>query len=111
DTVRPPPRLPPRPLRRQILKISQQAHLGGKPCSGACYNETDFAPAVCGIVKMPAAAARISPAGGLGVPRPRQMDATKLNPKIDVPADALKILAELSQEIHAALNLEECLPN
>jgi hypothetical protein len=45
------------------LKISQQAHLGGKPRSGACYNETDLAPAVCGIVKMLAAAARISPAG------------------------------------------------
>ena len=39
------------------------------------------------------------------------MDATKLNPKIDVPADALKILAELSQEINASLNLDEVLPN
>jgi len=38
------------------------------------------------------------------------MDATKLNPKIDVPADALKILAELSQEINASLNLDEVLP-
>src|SRR6202021_1521017 len=111
DTVRHPPRLPPRPLRRKILKISQQAHLGGKPRPPCLYNETDFAPAVCGIVKMPAAAARISPAGGLGVPRHRQMDATKLNPKIDVPADALKILAELSQEINASLNLDEVLPN
>src|ERR1700734_1629011 len=48
---------------------------------------------------------------GLGVPRNNQMDATKLNPKIDVPADALKILAELSQEINASLNLDEVLPN
>jgi sigma-B regulation protein RsbU (phosphoserine phosphatase) len=39
------------------------------------------------------------------------MDATKLNPKIDVPADALKILAELSQEINASLNLDEVLPS
>ena len=39
------------------------------------------------------------------------MDAAKLNPKIDVPDDALKILAELSQEINASLNLDEVLPN
>src|SRR5271154_1313524 len=39
------------------------------------------------------------------------MDAAKLNSKIDVPADALKILAELSQEINASLNLDEVLPN
>jgi hypothetical protein len=45
------------------LKISQQAHLGGEPRAGACYNEMDFAPAVSGIVKMPDAAARISSAG------------------------------------------------
>jgi hypothetical protein len=45
------------------LKISQQAHLGGRPRAGACYNETDFAPADSGVVKMLAAAARISPAG------------------------------------------------
>jgi hypothetical protein len=45
------------------LKISQQVHLGGKPRAGACYNETDFAPADSGVVKMLAAAARISPAG------------------------------------------------
>ena len=39
------------------------------------------------------------------------MDAAKLNPKLDVPADALKILAELSQEINASLNLDEVLPS
>src|ERR1700719_1252998 len=39
------------------------------------------------------------------------MDSTQLNSKIDVPADALKILAELSQEINASLNLDEVLPN
>ena len=37
------------------------------------------------------------------------MDAAKLNPKIDVPDDALKILAEISQEINASLNLDEVL--
>jgi hypothetical protein len=45
------------------LKISQQAYLGGKRYIPACYNETDSAPAVSGTLKMPAAAARISPAG------------------------------------------------
>jgi hypothetical protein len=45
------------------LKISQQVHLGGKPSIPACYNDIDFAPAVSGIVKMPAAAARVSPVG------------------------------------------------
>jgi len=45
------------------LKISEQAQLGDKRSIPACYNETDFALAVSGIVKMPAAAARISPAG------------------------------------------------
>src|ERR1700740_2980588 len=39
------------------------------------------------------------------------MDAAKLNPKLDVPADALKVLAEISQEINASLNLDEVLPN
>jgi hypothetical protein len=45
------------------LKISRQAHLGGGPPAPACYNEIDFVPAVFGIVKMPAAAVLISPAG------------------------------------------------
>jgi hypothetical protein len=45
------------------LKISQQAHLGRKPSTPACYNESDSAPAVSGILKMPAAEARISLAG------------------------------------------------
>jgi hypothetical protein len=45
------------------LKISRQAHLGGKPRAAACYNEMDFAPAVSGTLKMPDAAAGISSAG------------------------------------------------
>jgi phosphoserine phosphatase RsbU/P len=38
------------------------------------------------------------------------MDAAKLNAKGEVPAEALAILAELSQEINASLNLDEVLP-
>ena len=95
------------PFQRQILKTSKQAHLGGKPSTPACYNEMDFARAVSGVVKMPAAERMHFPGGGRGVPRHNEMDAAKLNPKIDVPADALKILAELSQEINASLNLDE----
>ncbi len=40
-----------------------------------------------------------------------QMDAAKPTSKLDVPADALKVLAELSQEINASLNLDEVLPS
>src|SRR5580658_10851722 len=39
------------------------------------------------------------------------MDSTKLNTKIDMPAETLSILAEISQEINASLNLDEVLPN
>src|SRR5271169_4342291 len=39
------------------------------------------------------------------------MDAAKPISKLDVPADALKVLAELSQEINASLNLDEVLPS
>ncbi|MGB0037119.1 MAG: GAF domain-containing SpoIIE family protein phosphatase [Candidatus Acidiferrales bacterium] len=38
------------------------------------------------------------------------MDATKLNSKVEVPAETLAILAEISQEINASLNLDEVLP-
>ena len=37
------------------------------------------------------------------------MDGAKLNPKIDVPARRSQILAEISQEINASLNLDEVL--
>ena len=39
------------------------------------------------------------------------MDAAKPISKLNVPADALKVLAELSQEINASLNLDEVLPS
>ncbi|MGA9732877.1 MAG: GAF domain-containing protein, partial [Candidatus Acidiferrales bacterium] len=39
------------------------------------------------------------------------MDAAKLNSKFEVPAETLAILAEISQEINASLNLDEVLPN
>ncbi|MGA7915575.1 MAG: SpoIIE family protein phosphatase [Candidatus Acidiferrales bacterium] len=39
------------------------------------------------------------------------MDSAKINSKIDVPAETLAILAEISQEINASLNLDEVLPN
>src|SRR5580693_7533566 len=39
------------------------------------------------------------------------MDSAKLNSKIEVPAETLAILAEISQEINASLNLDEVLPN
>lgn len=38
------------------------------------------------------------------------MDTTKLNSKVEVPAETLAILAEISQEINASLNLDEVLP-
>jgi sigma-B regulation protein RsbU (phosphoserine phosphatase) len=38
-----------------------------------------------------------------------QMDSTKLNSQMDVPAETLAILAEISQEINASLNLDEVL--
>lgn len=37
------------------------------------------------------------------------MDAAKLNAKLDVPAETLAVLAEISQEINASLNLDEVL--
>src|ERR1700729_1427676 len=39
----------------------------------------------------------------------RPMDTAKLNPKLDVPAETLSILAEITQEINASLNLDEVL--
>ena len=39
------------------------------------------------------------------------MDGSKLNSKIEVPAETLAILAEISQEINASLDLDEVLPN
>ncbi|MGA7918788.1 MAG: SpoIIE family protein phosphatase [Candidatus Acidiferrales bacterium] len=39
------------------------------------------------------------------------MDSTRLNSKIEVPAETLAILAEISQEINASLNLDEVLPS
>ena len=39
------------------------------------------------------------------------MDSTKLNTKIDMPAETLSILAEIGQEINSSLNLDEVLPN
>jgi phosphoserine phosphatase RsbU/P len=38
------------------------------------------------------------------------MDSTRLNSKIEIPAETLAILAEISQEINASLNLDEVLP-
>src|SRR5271157_4322744 len=38
-----------------------------------------------------------------------EMDSTKLNSHLDVPAETLAILAEISQEINASLNLDEVL--
>ncbi len=37
------------------------------------------------------------------------MDSVELNPLVDVPAEALATLAEISQEINASLNLDEVL--
>ncbi len=37
------------------------------------------------------------------------MNSAKLNPKIDDPAETLAILAEITQEINASLNLDEVL--
>ena len=37
------------------------------------------------------------------------MDSTELNSKLEVPAETLAILAEISQEINASLNLDEVL--
>ena len=37
------------------------------------------------------------------------MDTAKLTPKLDVPAETLSILAEITQEINASLNLDEVL--
>lgn len=37
------------------------------------------------------------------------MDTAKLNPKFDVPAETLAVLAEITQEINASLNLDEVL--
>jgi len=39
------------------------------------------------------------------------MDSTELNSKLEVPAETLAILAEISQEINASLNLDEVLAN
>ncbi|MFZ0522560.1 MAG: SpoIIE family protein phosphatase [Candidatus Acidiferrales bacterium] len=51
------------------------------------------------------------PRRGLGRCTLTHMDAAKLNSKFDVPAETLAILAEISQEINASLNLDEVLPN
>jgi hypothetical protein len=37
------------------------------------------------------------------------MESTGLNPKLDLPAETLAILAEISEEINASLNLDEVL--
>ncbi|MGH7837482.1 MAG: hypothetical protein ACREQC_06600, partial [Candidatus Binataceae bacterium] len=37
------------------------------------------------------------------------MDSTSLNSKLELPAETLAILADISQEINASLNLEEVL--
>lgn len=55
---------------------------------------------------MPAFARR-----GLGRCTFTHMDATKLNSKFEIPAETLAILAEISKEINASLNLDEVLPN
>ena len=39
-----------------------------------------------------------------------EMDSAKLNSHLDVPAETLPILAEISQEINASLDLDEVLP-
>ena len=38
------------------------------------------------------------------------MESTELNSKVEIPAETLAILAEISQEINASLNLDEVLP-
>ena len=38
-----------------------------------------------------------------------QMDSTELNSKVEIPAETLAILADISQEINASLNLDEVL--
>lgn len=38
-----------------------------------------------------------------------QMDITRLNPEMDIPAETLAVLAEISQEINTSLNLDEVL--
>jgi sigma-B regulation protein RsbU (phosphoserine phosphatase) len=87
-----------------------QAHLGANRFTLACYNESILRPLFSAPQKNPKRA-HAFPRSGLGSSANSQMDAAKLNPKIDVPADALKILAELSQEINASLNLDEVLPS
>ena len=37
------------------------------------------------------------------------MDSTELNSKVELPAETLAILADISQEINASLNLDEVL--
>src|SRR5271154_7488735 len=37
------------------------------------------------------------------------MESTGLNPKLELPAETLAILAEISEEINASLNLDEVL--
>src|ERR1700722_15245131 len=37
------------------------------------------------------------------------MDSTRLNPEMEIPAETLTVLAEISQEINASLNLDEVL--
>src|SRR5271169_5070411 len=37
------------------------------------------------------------------------MDSTELNSKVEIPAETLAILADISQEINASLNLDEVL--
>src|SRR5215470_11093628 len=44
-----------------------------------------------------------------GVDLKPEMDSAKLNSHLDVPAETLAILAEISQEINASLNLDEVL--
>src|ERR1700732_2775223 len=46
--------------------------------------------------------------GGRGA-APDDMDSLGLNSKVEIPAETLSILAEITQEINASLNLDEVL--
>ena len=41
----------------------------------------------------------------------RSMDSTELNATLEIPAETLAVLAEISHEINASLNLDEVLAN
>jgi phosphoserine phosphatase RsbU/P len=47
--------------------------------------------------------------GSRGAPLTYKMDATQLNPEMEIPAETLAVLAEISQEINVSLNLDEVL--